>query len=128
MTFSDLKRSSYYSKFPPELDYLPTTFRIILPNWVEDEDELGWLTVDDDDGSSRDWNDFGGVVIACVEDAEDNHDLLNADKEQQSFERSPFYCLVVERVSGNVFERVGVAAVKRMDWVVEDSVTDIVIV
>lgn len=127
VTFSELKHSSAHRRFPPELNNLPTNFRFISPNWIEDEDELGWLTIDDDDGSPRDWNSFGWVVVACVEDDEDNDKLLSADCGYDVFEKGPFYCLLVQYVSGNVCCRVGAAAVRRLTWF-EDSETDIVIV
>ena len=137
--YSDMKNAASNPDhfFPYELDYYSTNFRHVSPAWLKDTDEVGWLTLDTDNGQAVDWMQIGWVVVACNVDTDEEVNKVevcadvddatcNTVERAAAAKEGPFYCMLVRQKAGNIYERVGIGSIGSLSWFTDDR-TDIVI-
>ncbi|OCL07487.1 HET-domain-containing protein [Glonium stellatum] len=105
--FGTLENSSDYSNYPPELDYHTSRFRPVVN---DDSEWIGWITLDDEDGSEPDYAEIGWVFVT--------RSSLDSDEEGERENREAHhtegaaYCLLVKatRTAGE-YVRIGVGSI-----------------
>ncbi|KAI1287169.1 heterokaryon incompatibility protein-domain-containing protein, partial [Xylaria venustula] len=94
--------------FPPELDYMKTRYRLVQN---QDDDVLGWITLDIEIKNQNDFSHLFWVSVAKDSHSHEDAELGMATSPPKEGQRH--YCLLVQKDDNDgLYKRVGVGSVK----------------